>query len=401
MRTLSRAAARIKPAVFSSLEVAIARRKARGEDIVPLHIGDTHLPPPAAARAAISALVGDDAELFRYGATAGLPELRSAMAAELRRASVEADPETEILVANGGTHALACVARAILDDGDEVVLGTPTWPLAPGVFAQVGAIPVEAELSQRLYADPQADARALLEAKVTERTRALYVVSPNNPDGKVLSRACLERIADLARERDLWVFSDEVYADTVFAGEHVSIASLPGMRERTVVLRSLSKSHALAGCRVGYVAAPADVIAVGRRVSTHSGFNVAVAMQRAALAALGDATFAAEARARYRASRDAALGALAGLPVVAHAPEGATYLFVDFAPFLNDRPLLDLLERAVDHGVLLTPGGAFGEAFAQHARLCFTSVPVEQVVRGLGRLRTAMASLGFRGDRHE
>jgi aspartate/methionine/tyrosine aminotransferase len=391
---LSSTASRIRAAIFAELEERIA---ARGGDLVPLQIGDTHLAPPEAARRALASLDAADASLFRYGATSGLPSLRAAMATSLARRGIEADAESEIIVGNGGTHALYCAARAVLDPGDEVVLASPYWPLAPGVFTSCGAVPVEAPLTQRLYAEPSIDAGAVIAERIGPRTKAIYLISPNNPDGKVLSRRDLERIAAVAREHDLWVFSDEVYADIVFEGEHVSIASLPGMRDRTIVLHSVSKSHALAGCRIGFAVAPQPVVASARRVSTHSGFNVAVAMQRVALAAMDDEPFPRVARDAYREARDAAARALEGAPVRFHVAEGATYLFVDFAPALEgvrtERPLLALLARAVDRGVLLAPGDAFGDAYATFARLCFTAVPIERVRLGIERLVDAIDAL--------
>lgn len=391
---LSQSAARIRPAVFADLQARIDGLAARGVELVPLHIGDTHLAPPEAARRAVDALGGGQTELFRYGATAGLSALREAMARALAARGLDVDPSSEILVGNGGTHALYCAARAVLDPGDEVLLASPYWPLAPGVFTSAGGSPVEVPLTQRLYEEPSLDPAAVLGAAVTPRTKALYVISPNNPDGKVLAPAQLERVAELAREHDLWVFSDEVYADHVYEGAHVSIASLAGMRERTIVLHSLSKSHALAGARVGFAAAPEPVVAAGRRVSTHSAFNVSVAMQRAALAALTDEGFPGLARDEYLAARDLAARALAGSGVRFHLAEGGTYLFLDFAGVLGARPLRALLEAAVDRGVLLAPGGAFGEAYATHARLCFTSVPGDRLRVGIERLLAAVDDLG-------
>jgi len=379
---LSTAASRIRPPVFSDLQTRIDRLTAAGTEIVPLQIGDTHLAPPEAARRVLAGLDGDDASLYRYGATAGLAPLREAFAKRLRARGIDVDPATEIHVGNGGTHALFCAARAVLDDGDEVLVASPWWPLAPGIFTACGAINVEVPLTQRLYADPSFDARAAFARAITPRTKALYFISPNNPDGKVLARRDLERIAEVARAHDLWVFADEVYADSLYDDrEHVSIATLPGMRERTITVHSLSKSHALAGLRIGFVIANADVIASARRVSTHSAFNVSVAMQRAALAAVEDDGFPKNARATYREARDAAVRALEGAPVKFHVADGSTYLFIDFGS-----PVLPILERAVEAGVLLAPGDAFG-TYPTFARLCFTAVPVDAVVRGIERLR--------------
>lgn len=398
---LSSTAARIRPPVFAELQARIDRLAGRGVELVPLQIGDTFLAPPAGASAVLASLDGDDASLYRYGPTAGVAALREAVARKVRLHGLDVDPADEVLIGNGGTHALFCVARAVLDAGDEVLVASPYWPLAPGIFTSCGAMPVEVPLTQRLYDDPSLDAGALFAAAVTPRTKALYVISPNNPDGKVLSRRDLESIAAVAREHDLWVFSDEVYADTVFDGEHVSIAALPGMRDRTIVLHSMSKSHALAGCRVGFAVAPPPVVASGRRVSTHSAFNVSLAMQRAALAALTDEAFPRSARDTYRAARDRAVHALAGARVKVHRPDGATYLFVDFAPAFEAmgperagaRPLLALLERGVDRGVLLAPGDAFGAGYDTCARLCTTAVPADRVVLGIERLLDALEAM--------
>jgi aspartate/methionine/tyrosine aminotransferase len=398
---LSSTAARIRPPVFADLQARIDRLAARGEQLVPLQIGDTWLAPPERASRVLAELDASDASIYRYGPTAGLPALREAVASLVRRHGLDVDPIEEVLVGNGGTHALFCAARAVLDAGDEVLMASPYWPLAPGIFTSCGAVPIEVPLTQRLYDDPSLDAGVLFAAAVTPRTKALYVISPNNPDGKVLGREQLERIAAVAREHDLWVFSDEVYADTVFDGEHVSIASLPGMRDRTIVLHSMSKSHALAGCRVGFAVAPAPVVASGRRISTHSAFNVSIVMQRAALAALADESVPKRARETYRDARDRAMSALSGAPVKVHLADGATYLFVDFAPAFDAmgperagaRPLIALLERAVDRGVLLAPGDAFGAGYETCARLCTTAVPVDRVVTGIERLLDALDAM--------
>ncbi len=182
-----------------------------------------------------------------------------------------------------------------------------------------------------------------------------------------------------------------MYADYTFERPHASIARLPGMAGRTLSAYSLSKSHALAGARVGFLVAPERVVSLARRVATHTVFNVPVAAQRVALAALasGDAWVGA-AREAYRAARDLTLRALEGTGVRAFAPHGGNYVFVDFAPVLAGRPLTALLERAIDRGVLLAPGDGCGEAYGSWARLCYTAVPEARLAEGLDRLRTAL-----------
>ncbi|MBI2392653.1 MAG: pyridoxal phosphate-dependent aminotransferase [Deltaproteobacteria bacterium] len=391
MPSLSTTVNAIRPGMFAELQQRI---EARGGDLVPLQIGDTAVDPPPEAR--FTSDGSADPALYRYGSTVALGSLRSAIARWLGsvRGIADVDPEREVLVGCGGTHAIFCAARTILDEGDEVLLAAPYWPLSPGVLATCGARVVEVPLTDRLYADPSLDAAEPFRARLTPRTRALYLITPNNPDGKILSRAQLAQIAAFAREHDLWVIADEVYADHAFDAPHVSMATLDGMRARTITAYSLSKSHALAGARIGYLVAPPEVVVGARRVSTHTIFNVPVITQRAALAALeAGPRWVDDARARYREARDVAVARLRDLPVDFAVPEGGTYLFVDFARVLRGRPPRVLLEAAIDRGVIVAPGAGFGADYASCARLCYSAVSPERLVVGLDRLREAVDSL--------
>jgi aspartate/methionine/tyrosine aminotransferase len=394
---LSRTAVAVGESVFAELTPRIEAHVRSGGDLIELHIGDTHRRPPLAARYATADEPAHDPAVYRYGAVNGLGVLREAFAERLAARGfgpATAPPATDVMVACGATHALFCAARAILDPGDEVLVAAPYWPLAVGVLRAAGGAPVEVPLTSRLYADPGADAASLLREAITPRTRAMYLITPNNPDGKVLSGAQLAGIAELARSRRLWVLADEVYADYVYEGAHASIARLDGMAERTISIYSLSKSHALAGVRIGFAVGPSRVITIARRISTHTIFNVPVAAQRLALAALREPeTWLDAARGDYREARDVTLRALDGTGVIAFAPQGGSYVFIDFATVLGNRPLGQLLERAIDRGVLLAPGEGFGGAFASWARLCFTSVTRERLIEGLDRLRAAISDL--------
>jgi aspartate/methionine/tyrosine aminotransferase len=394
---LSQTASEIRASIFADLAPRIEAFARRGGRLIELHIGDTHLAPPDGARFSSSDESAFDAAVYRYGAVSGLDVLREAFAMRLGalgHGPVDVDPGTNVLVGCGATHVLFCAARAVLDAGDEVLVASPYWPLTVGVLRAAGAVPVEVPLTARLYADPSLDAGAIFEEALTARTHAIYVTTPNNPDGKVLSKAHLAGIARVAMARNLWVISDEVYADYVYDGVHTSIARLDGMAARTLSAYSLSKSHALAGARVGFAVAPEAVVRVARRVATHTVFNVPVAAQRVALAALrSPVTWMDAARQEYREARDATLRALEGSGARTFAPEGGSYAFVDFAAVLGHRPLTDLLERAIDKGVLLAPGEGFGDGFGSWARLCFTAVPRPQLLSGIERLRDAMAEL--------
>jgi aspartate/methionine/tyrosine aminotransferase len=395
---LSRSALAIRASVFAELAPRIEAHARAGGDLVALHIGDTYLAPPPGARFAGVEPDGTDPALYAYGAIPGLDALKQAFARELRtagRGPSDVDAGRHVLVGVGATHAIHCALRAVLDPGDEVLVAAPYWPLSVGVVRAAGGVPVEVPLTSRLYEDPGTSAAAILEQAITPRTRAIYLISPNNPDGYVYDDAQLRDIAALAVARDLWVLSDEVYADYVYDGVHASIARMPGMEERTLSAYSLSKSHALAGARVGFLIAPERVVALARRIATHTVFNVPVASQRVALAAL-DASpeWMDGARVAYRGARDATVAALAGSGVRAFVPKGGSYVFVDFSSVLGGGPLRVLLERAIDEGVLLAPGDGCGEAYSSWARLCFTSVPRERLMLGVERLRKAVEGLG-------
>lgn len=385
-RDLSPVVRAMRPGVFAELQSRIDAAAARGIDLVPLQIGDTCVVPPPLGDAWMHA------PLAAYGPTAGLPELRKAFADRLTRRGIGPhgiDPDRHVLVGSGATHALACAARSVLAEGDDVLLLAPYWPLAHGIITQTGARVVEVPFTDRLYANPALDVEKTLETHRTPRTRALYLITPNNPDGKVLDAATLESIAAFAERHDLWVFADEAYADWVYDGVHRSFAAIGTLAERTISAYSASKSHALAGARIGCIVANEAVISAARRVSVHTVFNVPVAMQRAATAAIdGDDGWNDIARARYRAARDAAVSALAGYRF--YVPEGGAYVFIDFTPQLGEGTLADLLARAVDEGVLLTPGEAFGAAYRNHARLCFTCVAEDRVQEGIARLKRAV-----------
>jgi aspartate/methionine/tyrosine aminotransferase len=394
---LSESVRAIRPGVFADLQVHIDAHAARGGELIPLQIGDTYLDPPQSARfGSIIEMHGADDGLYRYGACAGMPELKKAIAEELR-GQHRTFPEVgaaNVLIGAGATHALFCAARAILDAGDDVLMASPYWPLAPGIVRACGARVVEVPLSSRLYADPRLDAGGIFRAALTPRAKAIYLITPNNPDGKVLTREQLLSIAAFAREKDLWVIADEVYADFAFSLPHISTASLPDMAERTVTAYSFSKSHALAGARVGYVVAPEDVIAAALRASTHTVFNVPVLMQHAAVAALAAGPrWIERASLIYRNALEATVDALRGTSVRFGLAEGGTYLFLDFREVLGDQPLSVLLERAIEKGVLLAPGEAFGKDYATCARLCFAAVPLPRLLDGIGRLRAVMKSM--------
>jgi N-succinyldiaminopimelate aminotransferase len=369
------------------------RLRRSGQELAPLHIGDTCLPPPVPSR--LGALgFGDGAapELYRYAGAAGVPALTQAIArkAQTLNRLGWCEPDN-VQVTAGATHALSIALGALGDAGEELLVLAPHWPLIRGIARANGLVPVEVPFSDRLLAAPETEVAALIEPYVTPRTVGLYFANPNNPDGKVFVERELAAIAAVARRHDLWILSDEVYEHYTFEGrEHLSIGALPGMEERTCSVFSFSKSFGQAGLRVGYLIAPRAVIATCRALVTHTIYAVPVAMQRAALAALENGgEFVTEARRTYRELRDLAIARLAA---PARVPEGGTYVFVDLREHVRpgDDGAIAVLERLADVGVLLAPGELFGSEWGGFARLCFTAVPAAELERALARVNRAL-----------
>lgn len=360
----------------------------RGQ-VIPLHIGDTHLAPPDRSRlGSLGFPTGPDPDLYRYSPPPGKQELLAAVVVKLaeRNRFAEADCD-HVQITAGATHALSCAVRSVLDPGDQLLVLAPYWPLIRGIAVANGVRPVDVPFTRELLREQGVPADQLIEEYVTPQTAGLYLCTPNNPDGKVLTREELAAIARVAERHDLWVLADEVYEDLLYDGrQHHSIGSLPGMGERTVTVFSFSKSYGQAGLRVGYVVAPRSAAAAVRKMSNHSVYCVPKAMQKAALAALEHgAEFLAEARRDYAEARDHAHARLGHLCA---RPEGATYLWLDLDRFRQggEEDALGLLARMADAGVLLAPGAVFGHAFRSWARLCFTSVGRPMLDEGIDRL---------------
>lgn len=374
---LSTTVANVRRSVFADLSPWVSDRAARGQSLIPLHVGDTFLAPPI-----LPTRVHADETLHRYGPLGGRATLRRKLGA-----LHDADPEREILMAAGATHALSCVFRAMLEPGDEVVVATPYWPLIVGVIQSSGGIPVEAPVGAAL-----SSGGSLLDAllgAVTERTRAVYVATPNNPDGTVLSGKHLQSLAEVAVRENLWLVSDEVYSDFVFDGVHTSARACA--RDRVVTAHSFSKSLALAGARVGYVVGPEPLLAAAKKVVTHTIFHNPLASEWLCEQAFdARAPFLEQALGMYWHLREVCMSALSRMPVTFHPPAGATYVFVNFANVLQGRPLLDFLRVAIDEGVLLAPGEAFGAGYETYARLCFTAVAPQALEEGLVALGRAI-----------
>jgi aspartate/methionine/tyrosine aminotransferase len=372
---LSNAGTNVPASIFAKLREHLARFPG---DVIPLQIGDTHLRPPVMLE---SCEWGDASELYTYGAPAGWAPLIDEIVAKARGKNGIAVTTAGVQIACGATHALSCAVQALCDRGEELILVTPHWPLIKGMTIGHGVVPIEVPYGP--------DLGARLERAITARTSAIYVATPNNPDGIMLAAAEIDAVAQVAEKHGLWIFADEVYEDYGYDAQHISVATHPAAAARTVTVFSFAKSYAQAGLRVGYALAPEPVAAAIKKLVNHSIYNVPVAMQRAALGALrSGAPFLAAARDRYRAARDRAKARLVASAAV---PPGGAYLWVDFHDW-SGTDCMPVLEKIAEQGVLLAPGSAFGDACTRYARLCFTGVDEPRLDEGIDRINRVLAA---------
>jgi len=294
--------------------------------------GDVSFDAPDTVKAGMRQAI--DENRSHYAQTGGLPRLRELLADKLRRKNgVPVGGPDEVFVTNGGVHGLYLAFQALLEPGDEVVVPDPQWPQTVGTIVAAHGVPVRCPLHESLNWRLDVDEVASL---ITPRTRAIYLNSPHNPTGGVLTRQDIEALAGLARDRGLWLVSDEAYEDVMFEGEHVSPASLPGMYGRTISVFTFSKSYAMTGLRLGYLAV--KDAALGDRVMKMLVFttnNVNPVVQHGGIAGLeGSQDVVGRYRQELVARRDlfyAGIEALGGV-FSGRPPAGAFYAFLAIDP---------------------------------------------------------------------
>ena len=353
--------------------------------LIPLHLGDSYLLPPKAARD----IDLNVTQIHRYAPVAGIPELRQESCAKLRGYGIDAEVE-DVFITPGSTGGLSLAVEAMFDSGDEAIILTPSWPLIFGMFQRRGVTVQEVPVGLSGFPDNIEDFKQRLVEAINERTSAIYFCDPNNPSGFIYSEEMLDVIADAAEEHNLWVISDIAYADMVFEdGYHVT-ASLPRFKDRCVTSGTFSKTYALAGHRVGYLHAPRSISALLTGLITNTTYHASTSAQEMALASIrsADQTTVSESYAR---------GAQ-----IAHklfegcfAPaQGGAFLFIDLRVLgvRNHQETLEFLGRCLDEEVALCPGQIFGKHFGPFARLCYTAVSPERLREGLTRLNPLFQS---------
>ncbi|HEX5131900.1 MAG TPA: pyridoxal phosphate-dependent aminotransferase [Candidatus Krumholzibacteria bacterium] len=365
-----------------------ARMVAQGSGLVGLHIGDAYTQPPYAIPVE-PAFARAHPDFHRYCDTFGIAPLRDALA-EKQRADNGLDVARDnILMTAGATNALSAIVHSLVDDGDDVLLLSPFWPFFRGMVTMAGGNPVEVPVYSVLYDHPATDVAALLEAALTPRTVAVYLNSPNNPSGKVLTRGQIAAVAAFARRHDLWLISDEAYDGMTFDGhEHVSPASLAGNADATIAVHTFSKVYMFAGLRLGYAVGSPDVIRVINKSMVHQLYSPSTLAQQMMLEPVR--TRAAWSRGFVDACATMRDRVAERLRATAPVPDGAYYFFFSIAPYLNGRSYDMVIASLLDAGVAVAPGGDFGVDFADYIRICFAGESPERVLLGVDRLNAVL-----------
>jgi aspartate aminotransferase len=385
-----------------SATLAMAKKarelKSQGIDIIGLSLGEPDFKTPKHIQEAAKAAI-DEGKYFSYPPVAGYQDLREAIAKKLREENNISEAKAEnIVVSTGAKHSIANTFMCLINEGDEVVIFSPYWVSYAEIIKLAGGVPVliEGTLENNFKATAEQ-----LDAALTDKTKAIIYSSPCNPTGSVFSQSELEAIADVVKKREnLVVIADEIYELINFTGKNFSIASLPGMFERTITVNGFSKGYAMTGWRVGYICAPLAIAKAVEKIQgqfTSGGTGIA---QRAALAGIaGDQQPSKDMADAYFKRRAIVLELLQEIPgIKTHIPEGAFYFFPDVTAFFGksahghtvkdaDDLCLYLLDIA---NVSLVTGAAFGAPNC--VRLSYAASE-EELVEAMKRIKKALGEL--------
>ena len=356
--------------------------RSRGERVLQLEGGEPFIATPEFVKEAMKRAV--DENQTRYAPSSGIPQLLEALRVKLARKNALEVSTNDIIVTSGGAHGLFCAFSASVNPGDEVMFFAPYWTPIKDQVRYAGGIAVRVPWDE---VRDRGDICEALQSRYTPRVRVIYVNTPANPSGDVLTREQLTGIADFAKAHDLTVIADEAYEDLLYDGEHVSMASLPGMLERTITVYTFSKSFSMTGWRIGYMVAPPRFMEFLRKLVLNSVNGVSTPTQHAALAAVThDPSFFDSIREEYRRRRDLLVGGFRDAGFDCLTPPGAFYAFPDVRRRLGDeswKAMETLLERT---SIASVPGAVFGPEGEGHLRMSF-SLPMETLQEAVQALK--------------
>ncbi len=362
--------------------------EAKGKEVIHLEIGEPDFDTPKNIKeAAIKAL---NEGYTHYTPSAGLMEAREAVAKYVSQTrGIEVNPE-EVVITPGGKPVMFFAILALIDPGDEIIYPNPAYPIYESVVNFVGGKPVPIHLKEendfRLDTDE-------LKAAVTPRTKMVIINSPHNPTGGILTKEDLEAIADLAQVHNLWILSDEMYSRIIYSGNHLSIASLPGMKERTILLDGFSKTYAMTGWRLGYGVMEESLAVQIARLMTNCNSCTAAFTQVAGIEGLiGPQDEVERMVAEFRKRRDVVVEGLNSIPRIScRLPQGAFYAFPNITAIGWDcKKLADSLLK--EAGVAVLPGTSFGTYGDGYIRLSYAN-SVDNIKKGLERIKNFISEI--------
>jgi len=377
---------KVRPSATLEITAKAKAMKGRGIDIIGFGAGEPDFDTPEHIKKALYKSVEEG--FVYYTPPVGIPELKEAISKKYSEENkVGYDSNAEVIVTPGAKQALYEAVLSIVNPGDEVLIPDPFWVSYEPIVEMAGGrpvfVPTEEGKNFKLEEGP-------LEERITEKTKALILNSPSNPTGAVLERKGLKAIAEVCAGHDLIAISDEIYEKIIYGAEHVSMASFPGMKERTITVNGFSKSYSMTGWRLGYACAPAEIISGMSRIQAHSISNATSFVQKAGVAALnGPQECVSKMVREFQKRRDRItkmLGEIDGVSCT--LPRGAFYAFPDFSSYERDSFKLAeyLLEEAK---VAVIPGSAFGDQGRGFLRLSYAT-SMENIEEGITRIKKAL-----------
>lgn len=391
MKELSRLVSSIPVSATLAVNDKAKALKAAGQDVIALAGGDPDFDTPDFVVAAAFAAIENGATHYP-APMKGIPALLDAIGEKLATENaIHVNPRTDIVVTPGGKWALYLALAALINPGDEVIYLEPVWVSYPPMITLAGGVPVPVSLDSD---DNFRITAAALRAKISPKTKAIMVNTPNNPTGRVLTQDELDAVVEVVLEHDLYVIADEIYEKIIFDGRpHLSIAAAPGMAERTLTINGLSKSHAMTGWRLGWLAGPTAAMKLAGQLHSQTISSAANFTMHAAVAALKGPQDPIEMMTEsYKARRDymvEALNAMEG--VECRSIEGAFYLFPRFPN--SDKNSLELADALLEKaGIAAVPGIAFGDSGEGHVRFSIATA-MSELERSVERLAKVSAEL--------
>lgn len=358
------------------------------DDVISLTVGQPDFITPWHIReAGITAL--ENGKTY-YTSNKGMIELRNEIAKYLnRRFDLEYDAQSEVIVTVGGSEAIDLAIRAVVNPGDEVIVVEPSFVCYTPIAAIAGATPVTIRTKEEDKFKLKAED---LKAAITDKTKLLVLPFPNNPTGAILEKSELEKIADIVRDTNIMVLSDEIYAELTYGKKHISFASLPGMKERTILVSGFSKAYAMTGWRLGYLAAPEELVAQMFKIHQYAIMCAPTTSQFAAIEALKNGDDDIEyMTGEYNGRRKILLKGLKSIGIDCFEPEGAFYAFPNISKFgLSSEEFCERL--LYEHKVGIVPGNAFGECGEGFARISY-AYSLDHIQKALSKIKEFIDTL--------